>query len=66
MTMATLMFITAYVSMFFVLNFNILVFAENINSGSNVGWELAFQKIKKLQKIVRAQDERISMLEKRP
>lgn len=64
--MATLMFITAYVSMFFVLNFHILVFAENINSGSKVGWELALQKIKKLQKIVRAQDERISMLEKRP
>lgn len=52
--------------MFFILNFHILASAENIDKGGKVDWELALQKIDELQKTVHAQDERISMLEKRP
>lgn len=52
--------------MFFILNFHILASAENIDKGGKLDWELALQKIDELQKTVHAQDERISMLEKRP
>lgn len=64
MTMAPRMFISICKSVFFIFNFYIHVSAENIND--NTDWKLALQKIDDLQKIVRAQDERISMLEKRP
>lgn len=64
--MASVMSISTCTSMFFILNFNILVSAENIDKGGKVDWELALQKINELQKTVHAQDERISMLEKRP
>lgn len=64
MTMAPRMFISICKSVFFIFNFYIHVSAENIND--NTDWKLALQKIDELQKIVRAQDERISMLEKRP
>lgn len=58
MTTAPRMFISICKSVFFIFNFYIHVSAENINDKTD--WKLA------LQKIVRAQDERISMLEKRP
>lgn len=64
MTMAPRMFISICKSVFFIFNFYIHVSAENINDKTD--WKLALQKIDDLQKIVRAQDERISMLEKRP
>lgn len=60
------MSISTCTSMFLILNFHILASAENINKGGKVDWELALQKIDELQKTVHAQDERISMLEKRP
>lgn len=50
--------------MFFIVNFHIYVSAETI--GGNADWTLALQKIDELQKIVSTQDERISILEKRP
>lgn len=50
----------------YFLNFHILVFAEIINIDGNVGWVFALQKIEELKKIVREQDERISIIEKRP
>lgn len=46
---------------FFILNLYIYVSAENING--NPDWKLALRKIDDLQKMVRVQDERISMLE---
>lgn len=58
MTTAPRMFISICKSVFFIFNFYIHVSAKNINDKTD--WKLA------LQKIVRAQDERISMLEKRP
>lgn len=61
MTMAPRMFISVCKSVFLIFNFYIHVFAENINDKTD--WKLALQKIDDLQKIVRAQDERISMLE---
>lgn len=50
--------------MFFIVNFHIYVSAETV--GGNADWTLALQKIDELQKIVSTQDERISILEKRP
>lgn len=64
--MASVMSISTCTSMFFILNFHILASAENIDKGGKVDWELALQKINELQKTVHVQDERISMLEKRP
>lgn len=64
--MASVMSISTCTSMFFILNFHFLASAENIDKGGKVDWELALQKIDELQKTVHAQDERISMLEKRP
>lgn len=61
--MASLMYISRCMSMFFILNFNIEVSAEKI--GSNADWKLALQKIDELQKTVSKQNERISILEKR-
>lgn len=61
MTMAPRMFISVCKSVFLIFNFYIHVFAENINDKTD--WKLALQKIDDLQKIVRAQDEWISMLE---
>lgn len=46
---------------FFILNLYIYVSGENING--NPDWKLALRKIDDLQKMVRVQDERISMLE---
>lgn len=67
-TMASVMFILAGTSMFmfFILNFHILVSAEKKDTDDSGHWELALQKIDELQKIVREQEKRISMLEKRP
>lgn len=59
--MAPRMFISVCKSVFLIFNFYIHVFAENINDKTD--WKLALQKIDDLQKIVRAQDEWISMLE---
>lgn len=56
--------ISTCMRMFFIVNFNIYVSAETI--GGNADWTLALQKIDELQKIVSTQDERISILEKRP
>lgn len=64
--MASVMSILTCTSMFFIVNFHILASAENIDKGGKLDWELALQKIDELQKTVHAQDERISMLEKRP
>lgn len=64
--MASVMSISTCTSMFFILNLHILASAVNIDKGGKVDWELALQKIGELQKTVHAQDERISMLEKRP
>lgn len=64
--MASVMSILTCTSMFFILNFHIIASAENIDKGGKLDWELALQKIDELQKTVHAQDERISMLEKRP
>lgn len=61
--MASRLFISMCLRMFFILNFYIQVSAENINGKTD--WKLALQKIDELQTIVRAQDERILMLEKR-
>lgn len=61
--MASRLFISMCLRMFFILNFYIQVSAENINGKTD--WKLALQKIDQLQTIVRAQDERILMLEKR-
>lgn len=59
--MAPRMFISVCKSVFLIFNFYIHVFAKNINDKTD--WKLALQKIDDLQKIVRAQDEWISMLE---
>lgn len=61
--MASRLFISMCLRMFFILNFYIQVSAENINGKTD--WKLALLKIDELQTIVRAQDERILMLEKR-
>ena len=65
--MATLFIVFAFG--FVILNFPAEkhVFAqpnENWNDGPN--WKLAVQKIKELESLVKIQDERISILEKRP
>lgn len=62
--MASLKFISTCMRMFFIVNFHIYVSAETV--GGNTDWTLALQKIDELQKIVSTQDERISILEKRP
>lgn len=62
--MASLKFISTCMRMFFIVNVHIYVSAETI--GGNADWTLALQKIDELQKIVSTQDERISILEKRP
>lgn len=64
MVMASLMFIASCMRMFFIFNIYTHVSAENIISKPD--WKLALQKIDELQKIVRAQDDRILMLEQRP
>lgn len=61
--MASRVFISMCLRMFFILNFYIQVSAKNINGKTD--WKLALQTIDELQTIVRAQDERILMLEKR-
>lgn len=58
------MFIASCMRMFFIFNIYTHVSAENIISKPD--WKLALQKIDELQKIVITQDERISILEKRP
>lgn len=58
------MFIASCMRMFFIFNIYTHVSAENIISKPD--WKLALQKIDELQKIVRAQDDRILMLEQRP
>lgn len=62
--MASLKCISTCMRMFFIVNFHIYVSAETV--GGNGDWALALHKIDELQKIVSTQDERISILEKRP
>lgn len=64
--MASLMFISRCIYLFFILNFNFQVSAANIGTCSNADWKLALQKIDELQKIVSKQEERIFILENRP
>lgn len=59
--MASVMLNSKCMRIFFILNLYIYVSAENING--NPDWKLAMRKIDDLQKMVRVQDERISMLE---
>lgn len=60
-TMDSLITIFTFTRMFFIFNLFSHFSAEDING--NPEWKLAFQKIEELQK---TQDERISLLEKRP
>lgn len=59
--MASVMLNSKCMRIFFILNLYIYVSAENING--NPDWKLPLLKIDDLQKMVRVQDERISMLE---
>ena len=65
--MATLFLVPAFG--FFILNFSLEkhVFAQpNENWDDSPNWNLAVKKIKELENLVKIQDERISVLEKRP
>lgn len=62
--MNSLMMILTFTRMIFFFNFFSHFSAEYINENPDL--KLAFQKIEELQKIVHTQDERISILEKRP
>lgn len=62
--MDSLKMILTFTRMFFLFNLFRHFSAEEING--NPEWKLAFQKIEELQKTVHTQDERISLLEKRP
>lgn len=64
MVIASLMFIASCMRMFFIFNIYTHISAGNIIGKPD--WKLALQKIDELQKIVRAQDDRILMLEQRP
>lgn len=59
--MASVMLNSKCMRIFFILNLYIYVSGENING--NPDWKLALRKIDDLQKMVRVQEERISMLE---
>ena len=60
--MATPFLISAFG--FFILNFSLAQPYENWDEGPN--WNLAVKKIRELENLVKIQDERISVLEKRP
>ena len=65
--MATLFVVPAFG--FFIFNFSPEknVFAQpNENWDDGLNWNLAVKKIKELENLVKIQDERISVLEKRP
>ena len=65
--MATLFIVFAFG--FFILNFSAEkhVFAQsNENWDDSPNWKMAVKKIEELEKMVKIQDERISILEKRP